>query len=471
MTPTTVVFTLIFCSTVLLAPRRWAILAVIAALVYLPQSGGVDAFGLRMFPARFLELAGFIRVISKHEFQWRQLNRLDWVIITAYAYVTIIFALRSAVGSGALTSTMATPLSKFGEFVDMLFMYLTFRGFIRDQQDIKWVLQRSVTLLLPFVGVVFLERLTGHNPLAIFGAEPTVWIDEEGGRIRCYGSFSHPALLGTFGASFAVMYVGLAVASTRQMLGWVGISLCMAIVVLSGSGGPVTMLMVGILGWLSWPIRTKMKLLRIAIFAVLVLLAFIMRDPIWYLPSKMSMLTGGSGWHRSYLMNQAITYMDQWWLAGMPLDLTANWFPYLVHGAADLTNVYVAFGVDGGLIAMLLLIRVLVCAFGEVGSAAKAFREAVPPCKDNELLTWGLGAAVATHMANFFSITYFDQTASLWLFQLAAISTISMMRPIRADGSGRPESESMHRVTFTRFVRRRAGRMQSDPRPSARRHE
>ena len=78
-----------------------------------------------------------------------------------------------------------------------------------------------------------------------------------------------------------------------------------------------------------------------------------MRDPIWYLPSKMSALIGGGGWHRSYLMDQAIRHIDQWWLAGMPLDLTVNWFPYLVHGAADMTNVYIGFGVDGGLIAML----------------------------------------------------------------------------------------------------------------------
>ena len=65
MTPVTFVFVILSCATVLLAPRRWAMLAVIAALVYLSQKGGVDAFGLRMYPARFLELAGFIRVVSK----------------------------------------------------------------------------------------------------------------------------------------------------------------------------------------------------------------------------------------------------------------------------------------------------------------------------------------------------------------------------------------------------------------------
>ena len=60
-------------------------------------------------------------------------------------------------------------------------------------------------------------------------------------------------------------------------------------------------------------------------------------------------------------------------------------------------------------------------------------------------MTWGLGAAVAGHMANFFSITYFDQTASLWLFQLAAISSVSIMGTTR-------------QVVVTKSVERRVGR-------------
>lgn len=460
MTPITSVCLIIICITVLFAPRRWAMLAVIATLMYLSQRGGVDVFGLRMFPFRFVEIAGFIRVVSKHEFKWSELNRLDRIVIAAYAYVTIVFVLRSALGFGtSVNVTLTTPLSKIGEFVDVLLAYTMFRGLMRDEQDIRWLLQRTVMLLIPFVGVVAIERWTGQNPLYIFGGAPTVWIDAEGGRIRCFGSFSHPALLGTFGASFALMYVGLALASTRQVLGWVGVVLCVAIVVLAASGGPLTMLMVGFYGWLCWPMRTRMKMLRIGIATILLLLAVVMRDPIWYLPSKMSLIFGGSGWHRSYLMDQAIRNIDNWWLAGMPLEQTAGWFPYLVHGAADLTNVYVAFGVDGGLIAILLLIRVLVSAFGNVGLASKAFRESFPPRKNEQLLMWGLGAAVASHMANFFSITYFDQTNALWLFQLAAISTISAMRDSLASDYGRPGSESMRWVPYTAPIGRRAGRM------------
>ncbi|MFO1204698.1 MAG: hypothetical protein U1E63_02985 [Burkholderiales bacterium] len=323
---------------------------------------------------------------------------------------------------------MTTPLSKTGELVDALLTYITWRGLLRDERDLKWVLQRFLVVLIPFVALVGLERLSGTNPLAALGAIPQVWVDEEGGRIRCFGSFSHPSLLGTFGASFALMYLGLALGSRRSMVGWAGLVLCLAIVVLSASGGPLTMLMVGLVGWLCWPIRMKMRVLRIGMVAALAVLAMIMSKPIWYLPSKFSAVFGGDGWHRSYLMDQAIRHIDRWWFAGLPLNHTMSWFPYLVHGAADITNVYVAFGVDGGIIAMLLMIRVLVRAFGETGRSARACRYAIPSRKQDELLVWGLGAALAGHTANFFSITYFDQTASMWLFQLAAISGIASSR-------------------------------------------
>ena len=239
------------------------------------------------------------------------------------------------------------------------------------------------------------------------------------------GSFSHPALLGTFGAGLAAMYVGLAAARGQRAVGAVGLLMCFTIVLLANSGGPLTMLVVVGIGWTCWLIRRQMLWFRLAILGAVVLLVFAMRDPIWYLPSKMSLLFGGGGWHRSYLMDQAIRHIGQWWLVGMPLDQTANWFPYQILGAADMTNSYVGFGVDGGLVAMLLLIWMLVRAFGEVGRASYAFRESVPSQIDEELLTWGFGAAIAGHMVNLLSISYFDQTTGFWLFQLAALSGIA----------------------------------------------
>ena len=426
MTPATIAILAILCAGVLWAPRRFALLALMTSMIYLSQRNGLDIGGFRMHPGRFLELAGAVRVIGRREFQWRDLNRLDRAVLIAYGYVTLMVLLRAAFGYGTSADIkMATPTSKLGELIDVLLTYVVFRGLIKTPSDIRLLLIRTVPLLLPFVGLLWIERTTGANPLAALGAIPRVWIDADGGRVRCMGSFLHPALLGTFGAGLAAMYIAISGVKSCRRWGMLGLAASVAIVLMANSGGPLTMLTGVLIGWGCWFIRGHMKLFRIGVFGALLGLALVMRDPIWYLPSKMSLLFGGSGWHRSYLMQQAITNFDKWWLAGMPLDQTLHWFPYLVLGAADITNLYVAFGVDGGLIAMLLLIRLLKTAFSEAGRTVQKFDACRPSRSEEALLMWGLGVAIAGHMANFFSITYFDQTSSFWLLQLAAISSIS----------------------------------------------
>jgi hypothetical protein len=264
-----------------------------------------------------------------------------------------------------------------------------------------------------------------------------VWIDDpsDGGRIRCYGASSHPALLGTVGAWFVVVYIALMLSKEDRKVGIVGAVLSMAVVVFGNSGGPLSALMAGLVGWGCWMIRERMRLVRWGVLAAFGLLAIVMKQPIWYLPARMSLLFGGDGWHRSFLMDQFITHFSQWWFAGMPLGHTASWFPYLVMGAADITNLFVAFGVDGGLGAIALLIWVIVLAFKRVGAGMRALDTEKPANRNDELLMWAMGCGVMTHLMNYFAITYFDQTNFVWLFQLAAVSAASAAVAARAQGS------------------------------------
>ncbi len=151
-----------------------------------------------------------------------------------------------------------------------------------------------------------------------------------------------------------------------------------------------------------------------------------MKVPLWYLPQKLSSLVGGDGWHRSELMNKAIENVDQWWLAGMALDRTADWFFYKAKGAVDITNTYLLFGLDAGLLAIVLFILLLTPRFPRSGRGAR--RHSVRVCgetREAEVLLWGLGAVLAGHIGNFFAITYWDQTYAIWFMQLAAMSSVS----------------------------------------------
>src|SRR5262249_51427577 len=155
-----------------------------------------------------------------------------------------------------------------------------------------------------------------------------------------------------------------------------GMIFCVIIVWLSNSGGPTSALGVAILGWLLWRIRMRMKLFRWGIVAGLAGLALVMKAPVWYILDRVSAITGGTGWHRSYLIDVAIRHLGQWWLAGMSISDTSDWFPYtiVITGGADITNQFLIFGLAGGLVSMALLIAMLYRAFSALGIALDSVR-------------------------------------------------------------------------------------------------
>ena len=157
------------------------------------------------------------------------------------------------------------------------------------------------------------------------------------------------------------------------------------------------------------------------------LLAMVMKAPIWYLPAKASSLTGGDGWHRSYLMDVAFRNFDKWWLAGMAIRDTKNWFYYdlTATGGADITNQFLSFGLTAGMIGMILFFVLLYLAFSNLGKAMSVVRSNHDESRKSEYLLWGLGVMLLVHMFNWLGITYFDQTYVIWFMQLAAIATLS----------------------------------------------
>jgi hypothetical protein len=398
-------------------PRRWALLGMMAGVLYLTQGQQIEIFGFNFYAIRFIELVGFIRVMTRHEFSFSQLNRMDRVFLLFYIYMTVVFLLRSSEGYA----------NQIGTAADAILCYFTFRGLVGDIEDFRWFLRAFLILLVPFALLILFESMTGRNPffLALGGDVYGDWMRND--RPRCLGSFRHPSLLGTLGASFFPLYIGLACSRTTRKAAFLGLGLCLLIVWASNSGGPSNCAGVGIIGWLLWPLRTRMRLIRRLMLAGFILLAMVMKAPIWYLPAKVSAFTGGDGWHRSYLMDVAIRNLDKWWLAGMSLSQTKDWFPYNVTGTggADITNQFLSFGLTAGMVAMILFFVLLYLAFSNLGKAIAVVRSNHPASNEHEFLFWGFGVMLVAHIFNWLGITYFDQTYIIWFMQLAAISNFS----------------------------------------------
>lgn len=384
-------------------------------VLYLTESQSINVLGFNMYAFRFLELAGFIRVMARREFSFSRLNRIDQAFLILWAYTTVVFLLRSKENQAV----------QIGRAVDASLCYLTFRGLMGSVEALREFLRDFALFLAPFAALVLLESIKSRNPFGNTVID-TEWAFRNG-RIRCVGPFQFAGNLGTLGVSFLPLYIGLMFARRDRLFAAAGIAFCLLVVWAANSGGPLSAAVVVLASWLLWWQRLNMQRVRRCLVGLLVLLGLVMKAPIWYILMKVSLISGGTGWHRSYLLDMAWQHIKIWGLAGMPARDTAEWFSYLLpSGEIDITCEYVAFGVTAGAPAIALLIHVLTRAFSGLGGALAAVRVGPQACRQDELLLWGLGVALAAHVTNWFGQSYFDQIRAVFYLHLAAISAVAV---------------------------------------------
>src|SRR5664279_1805832 len=144
---------------VFFAPRRWALVGIMAGVLYLTLNQHVDFMGFNLFAVRFLELAAFIRVMARREFSFSKLNGIDKALLLLFAYTTIVFLLRSKEGQAY----------QIGRAIDAYLCYFTFRGLVSGVEDLRWFLRAFLVLLAPYVALLLVESLTRQNPFSSMG--------------------------------------------------------------------------------------------------------------------------------------------------------------------------------------------------------------------------------------------------------------------------------------------------------------
>lgn len=406
---------------VLFGSRRWALLGMVAGVMYLTQGQYVVVGGFTLYPMRILQVVALARVVARRELPAGGLNRLDGAVIVLYAFSALVFLSRSE----------ENVAYQIGVGVDAGCLYAVFRSLVRDLEDLRRLLRGFTVLLVPYLYFVWVESVTYQNAFASLGGVELIragdlWIRE--GRLRAVGSFGHPSLLGTVGGTFLPLYIALLFArSPERLYGLLGIVLCLGIVGASNSGGPLLCVTAAGVGWLFWPMRRTMQMVRLALVGGLAILAVVMNAPIWYLLARISSITGGDGYHRAVLLDIAFQNLDRWWFAGMSARETGTWLPYANTntGAVDITNNFLSFGINAGMGAVLLLVGLLVIAFSQLGRTMSAIRSGPSPGLGVEPLFWGLGVMLLVHVFNWFGITYWDQTSAVWFLHLAAIGSLT----------------------------------------------
>jgi hypothetical protein len=420
LTPVVLMGLLVSVFLVCCLPRRFTICPLLATACLMPLGQAFVVFGLHFPLFRVLLLAGVLRVLLKRENIGVPIGRLDKVFL-AWVLVMVVF--------GSLSKpSFALLQNRLGLAYNAVCCYFFVRCVVRDLDDIVIAVRALALLSVPMAVLMLIEHQTSHNLLAVFGGVPEVTAIREG-RLRCQGAFRHPILAGTLGASEFPLFLGLWL-YRPQYRGVVvaGMISAVAIVLTSASSGPLLALVAGIAGWALWKFRSYMRLFRRGTLVVILALAVVMKAPVWYLLGRIDIVPGNTGWHRAYLIDQAVSHLNEWWLFGT--TYTAHWGPGGQVLAADpdnmdITNHFVAQGVNGGLLGLVLFVAMVVCCFRIVGRRVK---EEAAEGSAAGLLIWSLGVTLFVHCVSFISISYFDQIIVFFYWLLSGISSADRVR-------------------------------------------
>lgn len=413
MNPIAVLFFLVCLVTLFAVPRRLAPVPLLVGACYMTMGTGLELGPASLPFYRLLILAGLGRVILKGEASGLAFVLADKLMLAMAGWLVFasFFHDSSVPGAG--------PVYICGKMLDLAGAYFLGRIWLRDIDDVHQLVGIIALLLVPVsIGMVF-EKVTGKNLFSIFGGVPEDIIIRKG-KARAQGPFRHPILAGTVGAT-AVPLV-LAIWNTRRNLSIIGILAGLGMTVASTSSGPILTLMGGIAAVCFWRFRNLTPLLVKGGIVVYVILSLVLSQPPYYLISKIDITGGSTGWHRAFLIDRTIQHINEWWLFGT--DKTVHWMPRqgrINDHHTDITNYFIGFAIQGGLVGILLVLGMVVASLLSVGRMWRAYDEEAP---EKAFFVWCCGACLLGHAATSMSVAYFDQSLIFFWFAVAIISSL-----------------------------------------------
>lgn len=411
MTPFSIAFCMVNSLALLTLPRKVAPIPLLVGACYMTLGQGIE-IGPFHFPViRLLILAAVVRVILRKEYPRTKLNTLDKTMVAWSGW----FALCSLFHKQPID----TLVFHLGLIYNTCGLYVLFRCFCRTIDDVVNVLRYLAIILVPVAVEMASEQFTNYNLFSVFGGVSEAPIVRNG-RIRSQGPFGHPILAGTVGGvSFPLM---LAIWKRAPLLALVGLAACSIIVLASASSGPIMSVVFGSFALLLWKFRHLTGKLRLAAVCIYILADLVMKDPAYFLLTRIDLTGSSSSYHRAALLQSAFEHIDEWWFAGT--DYTRHWMPYGVSWSedhCDITNHYLGQGVKGGLPLAALFVLMLAVSFSYVG---KLTRDDTRMNTQDKFFAWAIGSSLFSHAATFMSVAYFDQSMLFLYLNIGAIASL-----------------------------------------------
>ncbi|WP_193210596.1 hypothetical protein [Luteolibacter marinus] len=435
MNPLGFLFFIVTAIALMSVPRRWAPIPLLLGVLYITH-GQAFNIGVNLPVFRLLLVVGLFRILVKGEGISGGVNLIDKLMVAfcCWLFLASFFHEKGADGAG--------PIFITGKIAEIGICYLLVRCFCHDLDDFFSILGVIAFLLVPIAIEMIQEKFTGKNLFsATFGGVVDAVVERDG-RLRARGPFRHAILAGTVGAAL----VPLMIAMWRRdpTAAKIGLLACLTMVATCASSGPVLSLGFGLGAVFLWKFRQFMGWLRWGMVAGYLALEMTMNRPAYYIIGEMSVVGGSTGWHRSHLIDSSIKYFSDWWLFGT--DYTRSWMPTGVTWSkdhTDITNYFLAFGVMGGFLAMILMIAMIWVAFKWVGNVIEANPEME---QGDRFMIWCMGASLFSHVGTSVSVAYYDQSYVFFWFSIATISSMHFLMEARPqhETGGQPDPGSPH---------------------------
>jgi len=403
MTPTTVIITLLLSACLMVTPRKYFLLPFIVAACFIPSSGRVIVASLDFTVLRICVLFGALRLLVRGEVIRIHWNKFDKLFFIWLILGTIIYVFR--------WGDLRTLIYKFGVLFDGLGLYWIFRQNIRSWQGVGLPLKLFAVCAIISACLAFIERITFVNPFSYFGSFETGF---HRGRYRCYGAFGNPIILGLFWATLIPWFLAYIKAKSDIILNVTAVISSLICVILSGSSTPIVTVVAVLFFFALYRYRAYGRQIALGFCFLLFALHVVMKAPVWHLISRVSIFSGSTGWHRYYLIDQAIEHFDEWMILGTSDTERWGW------GLHDLANQYVFEGVIGGGVTLLVFVILLIYAVKIAGAFSLH--------GDNDKynwLSWGICVSILGHCVSFFAIAYFAQFKMVLYLTFAIVGFIA----------------------------------------------
>lgn len=370
---------------------------------------GLDLGGLNFPIVRMLVVIGIIRLVIREDFLPDGPNLIDKLVI--FWALWLIFASlfhQWAPGSG--------PVYTVGALLNTVGFYFMIRTFCSSQGELADVLVILSLILAPVAFAMTIEKNIHWNFFSIFEGVPET-PKFRNGRFRAQGPFNHAILAGTVGA--ACFPLAVAIWNRNRIAALIGMGSCLTMVVTCASSGPILSLGFAIFALCLWKMKPLVKVMRVSFIPIYLLLALVMSRPPYFLISKIDLTGASTGYHRSLLIQQTMKHLGEWWLIGT--DRTIHWMPnqgFISQNHTDITNQFIAYGVAGGLICVLVFIAIILLTFSTVGKISQD--EDISP--QDRFFFWCLGASLFALTTSGVSVGYFGQSLFFLWLPIAALA-------------------------------------------------